>query len=755
MDDHLNSNCYFSSQYDASIMSYKTALQLVSDRGDAEELTSANCRAGIFIATVNAGLGRCYLKIGELEKAVNYLKAGAGYLTDNIFIKPLKPLKKNPFKTNIKMETVIDTTTQEIAMPEDRILNFAVVSVEATHLLNALESLSDAYAAQREWENAIYTANCTLGVCREFLSALGEEVKGNIISSVKFADTQVITIDGIEKNSSSSSSSSNIGNGTGKCSISSNSNDDSGSSSNTNGTIYRMKNNILSSLKGRMDQDTEILKAKREQFYLSLCKRRAFTLLAMGHMVKKILYHDINRDSGQDFVIGSTYMFSTIDCDLGNENFNLTGKNIEGPDDITTATAVNRINTLWTDAAAEFSLLGDSSQAFTVNKDIATLWSSLAKVQAYSTSLILVDSEDHQVPSDEIKTFTDARIESSPQDNSSPHVITQFSSSMIPLNADSAENILRIDAARKAAASWKRAADAAGDQCKVAEAKDINKDSSEVNSSSTDLLAFDSITAELRLAGWQLVMRCLYNAGLCAMLYEMTEAEHLFERAQELKVNYHAISGLLAEVEKEEKRVHTSIRLEGDTVRGDSDAALVQNSLQLRKKENWLSYNTLCCDISYHLGYTYVRSERIAFAIAEAEMAIGFSAYSSESKMRRRRCLGLLSMGLSASGQVTESMKAFKEIRILSKDTEVDAEYEISQLQLFIEYWKRRRTRKHVVVDRTMKSLPIVDGGNSLKANELAVDGTDMTEYRRNMRLLLNAIISLIVLIGAIIIANQ
>ena len=129
---------------------------------------------------------------------------------------------------------------------------------------------------------------------------------------------------------------------------------------------------------------------------------------------------------------------------------------------------------------------------------------------------------------------------------------------------------------------------------------------------------------------------------------------------------------------------------------------LALKRLKVKKQQNWLSYNTLCCDISYHLGYTYVRSERIIYAIAEAEMAIGYAVHSDDSKFRRKKCWGLLALALSASGQNKETERALKEVRALSIGAE--GEEEISLLLSFIKHWEGRRSRKHALSESKTKS---------------------------------------------------
>ena len=723
------------------------------DPTDSTSVIESKSKSDVFTATLNVGLGRCNVKVGDYESAIDYLKAGAGYLTDSIFVKPLKPQRKIPFESSLLIKTPTPALPEDVSTLKNRVVSFSVVRVEATHLLNALESLSDAYAAQRDWEKAIYTANNTLDVCRALLSAVSVDEKGCIMSSVKFQDSEEATlIDDIGKNIKN------------KNFIDNNNNNNTSVTSCPNSglstTVLKMtiRDDYLSILTGKIDKsdsnsDTKDFDLERKHLSTALCKRRASTLLAMGHMVKQILYHDINRGTDQDSIKSTGYMFSTIDHNLGNESMRFVGDTADSSDYATTTTAVDRITTLWADAAEEFKRLGDYNQMVSVNKDIAALWSSLARVEAYSMSLILVDDTSTDISLNEHEASAYLPTESNPRNDASPDNITQHSSKMIPLRSDSNENILRIEAARKASTGWKCTADIARDLCKMASAVgDTN--AGLPTGHTTDQSKFDSTVAELELLGWQQVMRCLYNAGLCAMLYDMKESEKLFESAHETKLNYHAIAGLLADVEKEQKRNVPSIDLNEEKSSEDTDTF---RKLLLKKKENWLNYNTLCCDISYHLGYAYIRSEKIAYAIAEAEMAIEFSLYSAESKLRKRKCWGLLSMGLSASGQIAESEKAFKEIRSVCEDMEV-TNLEISQLREFNEYWKDRRNKKHSLSVPSIKSVPVSDRQTPVKVNKLdsAKDNVykmDKADYDGLVRLMMVSFISLLVLIIAIAIS--
>ena len=718
------------------------------NHANSASVIESQISSGVFTATLNVGLGRCNVKLENFECGIDQLKAGAGYLTDSIFIKPLKVPRKIPFESSLLMKTATPAPPEDGSTLKNRVVSFSVVQVEAIHLLNALESLSDAYAAQRDWEKAIYTANNTLDVCRAFLSAVrvGDE-KGCTLSSVKFESSEEATItDDIVKNGiNKSNNGDEINNNTIPTNV---------LESGLNIAILRMtiKDDYLSFLTrklGKSDSksDVEDSDIERQEFLTALCKRRASTLLAMGHMVKQILYHDINRGTDQDSNKSTGYTFSTIDYNLGNENMRFIGDNTDSSVYATTTTAVDRITTLWTDAAEEFKRLGDYNQLVSVNKDIAALWSSLARVEAYSITMILVDNTNTDVPLLEPETSAYVLTESNQR--------TQVSSNTIPLKSDSNENILRIASARKATTGWKCTADTARDLCKMAAAAgDTNV--SLVTGQTTDYSNFDSTVGELQLLGWQQVIRCLYNAGLCAMLYDIKESEKLFEIAHETKANYHTVAGLLADVEKEKKR-NLPLIAPSDIIEKSAEEIEIPEKLRLKKKENWLNYSTLCCDISYHLGYAYVRSEQIAYAIAEAEMAIGFSVYSAESKLRKRKCWGLLSMGLSASGQIVESEKAYKEIQSLSEHIDI-TNLEITQLREFNEYWKDKRNRKYSLSAPSIKSGPVSDQRTSVKVNSLnnfkdKLYKVDKSDYDRQVRLIIVSSISLIILIVAIAIS--
>ena len=113
----------------------------------------------------NSGLGHCYLKTEEYDRAADHLKAAIGYLTDDIFVKAIRKPRKLPFNIGIPLEETLESSFavenhDEIqsldsnSKTKTRALTLNSVITEAHHLLNALESLSDTYVAQREWEKS-------------------------------------------------------------------------------------------------------------------------------------------------------------------------------------------------------------------------------------------------------------------------------------------------------------------------------------------------------------------------------------------------------------------------------------------------------------------------------------------------------------------------------------------------------------------------------------------------------------------------
>ena len=156
------------------------------------------------LAMANSGLGHCYLKTEEYDRAADHLKAAIGYLTDDSFVKAIRKPRKSPFNIMIPLEGNLESSLavenhDEIQSLDSksktkiRTLTLDSVITEAHHLLNALESLSDTYVAQREWEKAVYTANSTIDICREFLSAMREGSSNFTITKMSSDGTDEMT----------------------------------------------------------------------------------------------------------------------------------------------------------------------------------------------------------------------------------------------------------------------------------------------------------------------------------------------------------------------------------------------------------------------------------------------------------------------------------------------------------------------------------------------------------------------------------
>ena len=106
------------------------------------------------------------------------------------------------------------------------------------------------------------------------------------------------------------------------------------------------------------------------------------------------------------------------------------------------------------------------------------------------------------------------------------------------------------------------------------------------------------------------------------MLFDARVAQQSLESAQDARASYDRLTGAL------------------DRFNEGSDDENNENSRRDRKEREkrwnlrWQTHCSLCFDISYHLGFVYLRLGRIAFAIAEAEAALGFAAVSEVSDGR-------------------------------------------------------------------------------------------------------------------------
>jgi tetratricopeptide (TPR) repeat protein len=671
-----------------AVQSYATAIVLTEDGHKEDAIIVSSEYHGsdgsmvaeydklLFIAIANAGLGLCYLKIKEHSRAVEHLKAAIGHMTDDMFSRRVvSPPRKVPF---MQSPEVANRETDSSTC-EHRILTLATATTEAYHLLNALESLSDAYVAMREWEKAMYTANFSSEVCQCFLdiirpestpSTIGLNEEGTPIGAVE----QAIKV---------------------------------------NSLSIEIKEHVAMALRVRctvslLESAADDLQSERESHIKAICKKRAYSLLARGHMMKKILYHDINRMDGSGEATEG-YSFGGLDKALSNEPLHRPSYSSTTPD--AGVSAVEAIAALWNDSAAEFDRLGDLKEAFRVYKDVAALWGSLAAFEPYSDSLYLVETCS---PRNELIT-ADAPPTADPStlSNTECRDFDARVQNALPIQPTSTENVRRIEAAIKAKDAWVVAADVARKLCKKAPDGELHADEEEAESQRNGLNITEVQRLDLEMSSWREVIQCQYYAGLCAILHGMAAAEELFEKAQDTKGIYQDVACALSEAEKKEEIKDTLViggadaSPEGDGAQQQSSsgsAVVMIDQIPNRRelsKQSWLSYNTLCCDISYHLAYTYLRGERFAYAIAEAEMALGLATRSSESKVRRRKCWGLLALGFHASGQAPETAKALKEVEQLlpGNRTEgaesLDDEY-VKLLHLFMGHNVSRKSKKFV-----------------------------------------------------------
>lgn len=672
----------------------------------------------LFIAIANSGLGLCYLKIKEYSEAVGHLKAAIGYMTDDMFNRRVvTPRKKVPFMQSHEVansETDNSTNTGY----ERRVLTLATVTTEAYHLLNALESLSDAYAAMREWEKAMYTANCSLEVCQSLLDVL----RPHSIPPTIGLSGEGAPIGAVEQ------------------------------SVKVNSQSLEIKEHVAMALRVRctvslIESAADTLQAERESHIKAICRKRAYSLLAKGHMMKKILHYDINRNNdSSETAVG--YLFAGLDKHLSNEPLHRPS-----PHGSTTldagVSAMDAIAALWNDSAAEFVSLGDYNDALKVHKDVAALWGSLAAVEPYSDSLYhleILTSIEECTADAPISMNLSAPSSTESRDLGALCNVSDRECQVqnaLPIQSTSTENVRRIEAAMKAKDAWIIAADVARKLCKqpLNEGLDTNEEGAESGNNGIDRT--DVQRLDLEMSCWQEVIQCEYNAGLSAMLFGMAAAEELFEKAQNTKASYQDIACALSEAEKKEE-VGDKVELGstdtspvGEQQSSSGTAVIIKDKVSNRKelsKQNWLSYNTLCCDISYHLAYTYFRGERVAYAIAEAEMAIELAIRSSDSKVRRRKCWGILALGFHASGQTQETARALKEAEQLhrgsrTKDSgSAGAEY-VKLLHLFMEHNTPRKAKKPYT-----SVVSLVDSGDDESKDSLPLASSSIFSSLLNMK---------------------
>jgi len=102
----------------------------------------------------------------------------------------------------------------------------------------------------------------------------------------------------------------------------------------------------------------------------------------------------------------------------------------------------------------------------------------------------------------------------------------------------------------------------------------------------------------------------------------------------------------------------------GESGGGDGDGREKETEQErARQAQRWRAHYTLCCDVSYHLGLAFLRLGRVAYAIAEAEAALGLAALAADRTSRRRKAWGLLALGLSVGGREADAERALAEAR--------------------------------------------------------------------------------------------
>lgn len=662
---------------------------------------------------------------------MEHLKTAIGLFTDDMFIShritPQKklsmPISMTPMGLMIpdvvekEHDVLLDIAPDSDRDEKEKTLTFAAATTQACHLLNALESLSDAYAALRDWEKAMYTANSTIEVCQALLVPLNItgmsgimnlspdgvpscsplDIVSAVVSKIKIRDHVALALRGqIDEN-----------------------HDDDGNGGGGGGGGDGLRRRELETAK--------------QGCIANIRLKYASALFAKGHMMMKILHHDVDRDNGEsDTVTGGKgldqgYTFAAMDSSLSTTTLHdLMGS--KAPIGLANTSAVDVISSLWMKSAKELEEMGNPRRAFSVYKDLATMWSNLADVKPYSDSLfrVVVQVVEIRGGNDASPPSTgDSAIDNESASDAQTSRTLEYA---MPLQHSSLHGACVPQAAVKAKDSWIAASDAATALCQRMLPSDEPSDpmdQSNANCSASNArdVSQEILILELRMSAWQEVIQCQYNAGLCALLFSIAEAGTHFERAQDTKCTYLDIAGALNEAEK--RQLAAQIDIDGsalngksvimhDNMKGNNELNL-SNVTEMKKKKKresksqcWLSYNTLCCDISFHLAYTYIRSNRIADAIAEAEMAIGLAMSSSESRMRRRKCWGVLALCFNASGQPLEVERALREcghLRPTSTGIPDDGNDEyIKELQIFMDRHAPKR-RKEVLASLRVASM--------------------------------------------------
>jgi hypothetical protein len=721
----------------------------------------------LIIAVANVGLGMSYVKIKECSRALEHLKAGIGFLTDEIFIKQKSSSQRSfPFTCPNSMMTFTPVqTSQHETDNRSSNLTMPMIISRTQHLLNALESLSDAYADLREWEKAVYTATTSASVCNGLLEQLLLRDSGSTMTftddgtpngslAVHDNSSNIKNSSGDNNNSSSSSSSSGNGNG------------NSNSSKRCN---LLLKDDISAILNDEFCESklkNDSLEVERENFVSTVRKKRASALHAKGHMIKQILHHDVSRitvkEEEKDPFKKGPRPFDSMDNDLSLERFYDTSVY----DTISSTTSpADAITDLWTEAASEFNGVGDLEKALLIYTDLAGMWEGFGRVKPYCGSLYRIEERPihvhtaHQNPSDTASNATPSSSKSSPSmsitdtavltdgirttddnDDSSYQIV-------LPLKPFTPEGVRRIYAATKASSLWLVAADVASSLCKKASSTSTDDSSclqndAELSDPSSGMVSEDVMALEIQMTLRQQVIQCQYRAGLCALFYDMVEAEQLLGRAQVSKEKYQDLAGSLELAERGQQNSQNT--LETNTTLKDG---LSSTKAEMRKTK-WLNYNMLCCDISYHLAYAYIRLERVVYAIAEAEMAIGYAVQLSRGKERERRrmCWGVLAVAFHVSGQVLETERAMSEARSLQSSNVSDENDDI--LKALSAYIRFIKVKKRIpipsssdIASKYSHIKPIIQGNNplqDLQSDQSSTSNTSHTILNKKKKLFLN-----------------
>lgn len=685
-----------------------------SEKNIPSDCPVSNADTQLMIAVANVGLGMSYVKMKECSRALEHLKAGIGFLTDEIFIKQKSSSQKDfPFTCP---NTLMTFTPVEASHNEGdknpSSFTLPMIISRTHHLLNALESLSDAYADLQEWEKAVYTANTSASVCNGLLEQL--LLKDS-------TPTMTFTDDGTPNGSLAvRDNSSNIDNSNNDNNNSSSSSSGSGNSTSSKRCTLLLKDDITAVLNDEFCEKlkNDCLEVERENFVSTVRKKRASALHAKGHMMKQMLRHDVSRNTvkgggkEKDTLNIGPRPFDSMDNDLSLERFYY--KSVYDTTSSNTSPA-DAITDLWTEAASEFNEVGDHENALLIYTDLAAMWEGLGRIKPYCDSLYRIEERPihvHTAHQDLSDTASNTTPSSSKSSSSSMSVTdtavlsgdirtddNDDSSHQIalPLKPFTPEGVRRIYAAKKASSLWLVAADVASSLCLKASSTSTDdssrvKKDTELSDPSSSMVSEDVTSLEIQMTLCQQVIQCQYKSGLCALFYDIVEAEQLLGRAQASKEKYQDLAGSLEVAERGRRNSQNSSG--SNTLLKDGSSSI---SGEIRKAK-WMNYNMLCCDISYHLAYAYIRLERIVYAIAEAEMAIGYAVQlpRGKEKERRRMCWGVLALAFHVSGQVLDTDRAMSEARSLQSNNALDENDDI--LKALSAYMKFIKVKKRIPI---------------------------------------------------------